>query len=197
MTQTAAVRSRFDATDIAYIAVFAAVIGVLGLPGGIQIAGSVPITLQTLGVMLAGAILGPWRGAASVAVLLAAVALGLPLLSGGRGGLAVFAGPTVGYLIGWVAGAAVIGLIVQIRRRRPVWWRTALGVVVGGILVVYAFGIPVQAAMTGLGLGETVITSLAFLPGDAIKVALAVAATSVLWRAYPRAFRWSERARSA
>lgn len=197
MTQTAAVRARFDATDIAYIAVFAAVIGVLGLPGGIQIAGSVPITLQTLGVMLAGAVLGPWRGAASVAVLLGAVALGLPLLSGGRGGLAVFAGPTVGYLIGWVAGAAVIGLIVQIGRRRPVWWRTALGVVVGGILVVYAFGIPVQAAMTGLGLGETVITSLAFLPGDAIKVAVAVAATSVLWRAYPRAFRWSERARSA
>jgi biotin transport system substrate-specific component len=120
-----------DIRDGARIAVFAAIIAVLGLPG------AVPITAQTLGVMLAGVILGPWRGAAAVVVFEVLVAVGLPLLSGGRGGLGVFVGPSVGYLIGWIIGAFVIGLIVRADRRRPTWWRTALGCVVGGIVVVY------------------------------------------------------------
>ncbi|MDN6299651.1 MAG: biotin transporter BioY, partial [Micrococcaceae bacterium] len=54
---------RLEATDLARIAVFTAIVAVLGLPGGLSVFGSVPITAQTLGVMLAGAVLGPWRGA--------------------------------------------------------------------------------------------------------------------------------------
>jgi biotin transport system substrate-specific component len=187
---------------LARIAVFAALIGALGLAGAIPVPGLVPITAQTLGVMLAGAILGPWRGAASAALLLAVAALGLPVLSGGRGGLGVFAGPSVGYLIGWVFGAFVVGLIVHglVRRQdpagragrgavRPTWWSVALGAVVGGVLVIYAFGIPFQSAITGLGMGEAALASLAFLPGDLIKAAVCVLVTMALWRAYPRAFR--------
>ena len=64
-------RRPVDATDLARVAVFAAIIAVLGLPGGFTVLGSVPITAQTLGVMLAGAILGPWLGALSVSVVLA------------------------------------------------------------------------------------------------------------------------------
>lgn len=192
----AAQPSAFAAADLARIAVFAALIAVLGLPGAINV-GAVPITLQTLGVMLAGAVLGAWRGAAAVTVLLALVAVGLPLLSGGRGGIAVFAGPSAGYLVGWIAGAAVVGLIVRWAATRPVWWRVALGAIVGGILVVYAFGIPVQSAVTGLPLAETALTSLVFLPGDAIKVVLTVLVTMTLWRAYPRAFAWAVPARAA
>ena len=67
-----------DATDLARVAVFAAIIAVLGLPGGFTVFGSVPITAQTLGVMLAGAILGPWLGALSVTVVLTLVAVGYP-----------------------------------------------------------------------------------------------------------------------
>lgn len=180
---------RLDATDIARVAVFAAVIAVLGLPGGFTIFGAVPITSQTLGVMLAGAILGPWLGALSMTVFLGLVAIGLPLLSGGRGGLGVFVGPSAGYLIGFVVGALVIGLIVHAGSRRPTLWRTATGVVAGGILVVYAFGIPLQALITRRPLGETVLTSLVFVPGDLVKAVLATAITMTLVRAYPRAFR--------
>lgn len=173
------------ARDIARIAVFAALTAGMGLIGAISVGGAVPITLQTLGVMLAGTVLGPWRGAASMGLLLLGVALGLPLLAGGRGGIGVFMSPTAGYLIGWVVAPIVIGLIVG---SRPVWWRVLLGSIVGGILVVYLFGIPVQAWMTELSIGETIVTSMVFLPGDLLKVAIATLVTMGLYRAYPRAF---------
>ncbi|WP_144872844.1 biotin transporter BioY [Microbacterium sp. 1.5R] len=171
--------------DLARIAVFAALIAVLGsvtipLPGG------VPITAQTLGVMLAGAVLGPRRGPLAVLLVLVLAAVGLPVLAGGRGGLGVFAGPTAGYLLGWVAGAVVIGLIVH--SGRITWWRAALGVVFGGIAVVYAFGIPVQAFVLGMDLVPAALSSAAFLPGDLLKAAAATALVVALRRAYPPAF---------
>jgi len=182
-------RFRLTASDLARIAVFAAIVAVLGLPGGLSVFGGVPITVQTLGVMLAGAILGPWRGALSMVVFLALVALGLPLLSGGRGGAGVFAGASAGYLVGWIAGAFVIGLIVHAGGRRLTWVRTALGIVLGGIVTVYAFGIPVQAFVMRIPLAQTAQLSAVFLPGDLMKAAIATAITMTLVRAYPRAFR--------
>ncbi|UUT36303.1 biotin transporter BioY [Microbacterium elymi] len=179
---------RLGATDVARVAVFAGIVAVLGLPGGFTAFGAVPITAQTLGVMLAGAILGPWLGALSMTVLLALVAVGLPLLSGGRGGIGVFVGPSAGYLLGFVLGALVIGLIVHAGGRRPVLWRTALGIAVGGIGVMYACGIPLQALVTRMPVPETALTSLVFLPGDIIKAVVATAVTMTLVRAYPRAF---------
>ncbi len=189
MTLSTSSRRRLDATDLARVAVFAAIVAVLGLPGGISVFGSVPITAQTLGVMLAGAILGPWLGALSMAVLLALVALGLPLLSGGTGGLGVFVGPTAGYLFGWIVGAFVIGLIVHAGNRKPVWWRTLLGMIVGGILVVYAFGVPVTSLVLRLPLDVIAKSSLVFVPGDLAKAVIATAIVMTLVRAYPRAFR--------
>lgn len=171
--------------DMARIAVFAALTAAMGLIGAITVGGAVPITLQTLGVMLAGAVLGPWRGAASMALLLLGVAIGLPLLAGGRGGIGVFMSPTAGYLIGWLVAPIVIGMIV---RSRPVWWRVALGCLLGGIPAMYLFGIPVQAWFTELSIGETIITSLVFLPGDVLKVVIATLVTMGLYKAYPRAF---------
>ena len=188
-------RRALDATDLARVAVMAATIAVLGLPGGFSVFGAVPITAQSLGVMLAGAILGPRLGALSVVVLLALTATGLPLLAGGRGGLGVFVGPSAGYAIGWIAGAFVIGLIVHATPYKPTVWRTALGIVVGGILVDYAFGIPVQSLVTRLPLAETALTSLVFVPGDVVKAVLATLVVLALVRAYPRAFRrtWQPR----
>ncbi|MEV4738492.1 MULTISPECIES: biotin transporter BioY [unclassified Microbacterium] len=171
--------------DLARIAVFAALIVVLGtvtvpLPGG------VPLTAQTLGVMLAGTVLGPRKAPLAVLLVLVLAAVGLPVLAGGRGGLGVFAGPTAGYLLGWIAGAIIIGLIA--RGGRITWWRTALGAVVGGILVVYLFGIPVQALVLGVDLAPTALSSLVFLPGDLLKAAAATVLTLALLRAYPPAF---------
>lgn len=182
-------QAAWDVRDTTRVAAFAALIAVLGLPGAVPVfGGAVPITLQTLGVMLAGTILGPWRGAAAVLTLDVLVLIGLPLLSGGRGGAGVFVGPTAGYLIGWILGAFVVGAISFAGSLRPTWWRTAAACITGGILVVYACGIPVQALVTRLPLAQTALTSIVFLPGDLVKVVLATAITLTLWRAYPRAF---------
>jgi biotin transport system substrate-specific component len=185
-------KPRLSPSDIARIAVFAAIIAVLGLPGGLSVFGAVPITAQTLGVMLAGAILGPWRGALSIVVLLALVALGLPLLSGGRGGAGVFVGPSAGYLFGWVLGAFLIGVMVHAGRRITVL-HTVVGLIVGGIFGIYLVGVPVQALITRIPLAETMLMSTAFLPGDLIKVALATVVVMTLARAYPRAFEGARR----
>jgi biotin transport system substrate-specific component len=180
-------KNRLSARDLALVSSFAALTAVLGLPGSIQLLGNaVPVTLQTLGVMLAGSILGWKRGALSVLVLLVLVAAGLPLLSGGRGGLAVFAGPSAGYLVGWVFGAAVTGWLVQRRLPAyPIWWG-GLANVLGGIGAVYLVGIPVQAAVLGTsGLVATATSAALFLPGDAIKVVIATAVASAVHRGYP------------
>ncbi|MCG7417970.1 MULTISPECIES: biotin transporter BioY [Microbacterium] len=186
-----------DATDFARVAVFAALIAALGLPGSFPVFGGVPITAQTLGVMLAGAILGPWLGALSVTILLTLVAVGLPLLAGGRGGFAIFLGPTAGYALGWILGAIVVGLIVHAGHRRPVWWRTAVAMIAGGVVAIYAVGIPVQSLVTRLPLAETALTSLIFLPGDLLKAAIATVVVTLLVRGYPRGFRRAWRTEAA
>ncbi|WP_395242805.1 biotin transporter BioY [Agromyces sp. MMS24-K17] len=196
-------RTRTTARDLAQIAVFAALIAALGLPGALYPLGNtVPITLQTLGVMLAGAILGARKGALSVLLLLALVAAGLPLLSGGRGGLAVFVGPSVGYLIGWVAGAAVIGwatarLLPRYRVLPALGWTA-----IGGIGVVYLFGIPFVAAIAGIPLEAAAVGALLYLPGDAIKVVITVFVAKGVHRAWPgliepKTWPWTKRSVAA
>ena len=99
--------------NITLIALFAALVAALGLIPKLTLGFGVPITAQSMGIMLCGTILGARRGALAVLLVLALVALGLPLLAGGRGGLGVFAGPTVGFLVGWPIAAFVTGLIVE------------------------------------------------------------------------------------
>ena len=177
------------AQDVARVAVFAALVAVLGLPGSFSVLGAVPITAQTFGVMLAGAVLGPRLGALSIIVFLALTAAGLPLLAGGRGGLGAFVGPSAGYMLGWILGAFAVGLIVHASPRKTSALRIALASILGGILVIYAVGVPVQSLVTRLPLGQTALASLVFLPGDLLKAALTTAVVSTLLRAYPRAFR--------
>jgi biotin transport system substrate-specific component len=181
-------RDVWEARDIARVAVFAALIVVLGFVGPIPVPGLVPITAQTLGVMLAGVVLGAKRGGAAVLVVFALVAIGLPVLSGGRGGLGVFVGPTAGYLIGWLPAAVVAGLIAHAGARGLSAWRVAIGAVVGGIGCTYAFGIPGVALATGISLPEAALSAVAFLPGDLIKAVLATVLAVSLYRAYPPAF---------
>src|ERR1035437_3620989 len=181
-----AAKKRLSSRDLALVASFAALIAVLGLPGGVPVFGNaVPVTLQSMGIMLAGSILGWKRGALSVLVLLVLVAPGVPLPSGGRGALGVFAGPSFGSLIGWVLGAAVIGWLVQLKLPvYPMWWG-ALANVIGGIGVVYLVGVPAQAAVTHTSVWVAAVASLVFLPGDALKVVIATAVASAVHRGYP------------
>ncbi|WP_327108719.1 biotin transporter BioY [Nonomuraea glycinis] len=174
--------------DVARVAVFAALIAALGLPGALNVFGSaVPITLQTLGVMLAGAILGSWRGALAVAVLLALVAVGLPLLAGGRGGLGAFALPSVGFLLGWLPGAALTGWIVERGGHSPSFVRLLVACLAGGIGAVYLVGVPLWAAVGGITLNQAALGTAAFLPGDLAKAVLATIVARGTQRAYPAA----------
>src|SRR5688500_6271691 len=99
----------WSSRDLAMVAVFAGIVAALGLVPAVSVlGGAVPITAQSLGVMLAGAVLGPRRGALALLLFLGLVALGLPLLAGGRGGLGVFAGASVGYLVGFPVAAFAV-----------------------------------------------------------------------------------------
>ncbi|GGF52090.1 biotin biosynthesis protein BioY [Azorhizobium oxalatiphilum] len=184
MTHGATLETR----SLVRIALFAALMGVLGLvpPLHIPIAAGVPVTAQSLGVMLAGLILGGRDGALSVALFLLVVALGAPLLSGGRGGSGVFFQPTAGYLLGYVAGAFVTGWLAT-RLPGPALLRGFAAAVIGGIGIVYLIGIPVFSAIARVPVDKVLIGSLIFIPGDLLKAALAaLAARSVAGRTGPR-----------
>jgi biotin transport system substrate-specific component len=188
-------RNALPAAELARTVVFAAFIAVLGLFPGLYVGGAaVPIVLQNAGPLLAGSILGPRRGAASVLLFLALVAIGLPLLSGGRGGIAPFAGPTGGFLLGWIASAVVVGLIVQRALPRP-GLPVLLLANVAGVVVDYVIGIPFWAAFTG-DLGAAAVQSLVFLPGDAVKLVLVSLIAVAVHRAIPATVTGSARAAS-
>jgi biotin transport system substrate-specific component len=174
------VRSR----ELVHIALFAAITAVLGVVPAVNV-GPVPITAQTLGVMLAGSVVGARRGFLSQLLFLVLVAVGLPLLPGGRGGLSVFTGPTAGYLLSWPVAALVIGLITErVWRRYNLGWGVFANVL-GGMVVIYAVGIPVSAAVLGASLWTTSVAALIFLPGDLVKAVLAAAVAVQVRRSYP------------
>ncbi|TFD77718.1 biotin transporter BioY [Cryobacterium fucosi] len=173
--------------DLAQIAIFAALIAALGLPGALTIgAVAVPITFQTLGVMLAGAILGARKGFFAVLLFLVLTAAGLPLLSGGRGGLVWFTtSPSAGYLYGWLAGVAVIGYLTAVLLPKYPFWPALGATVLGGILVIYLFGVPVTAMNLGLPLWAALVDSIKFLPGDLAKAVVTVLVARQVHKAYP------------
>ena len=172
--------------SITHIALFAALIAALGLIPKIDLASGVPITAQSLGIMLCGTVLGAKRGALAVLLFLALVALGLPLLAGGRGGLGVFTSPTVGYLIGFPVAAFVTGWVVE-RTTLPVGLAASAGAVIGGIGVLSVFGIIGMAAVLKLGLAEAAMLGGAYIPGDILKAILAGLITQSLTRMRPGA----------
>ncbi|MEV2277986.1 biotin transporter BioY [Nocardiopsis sp. NPDC049922] len=176
------------ARDLSLIAVFAALIAALSVSVAIPIPFSpVPITLQTLGIMLAPSLLGWKRGTLAVAAFLALGLAGLPLFAGGRGGLAVLAGPSAGFIVSWIFAALVIGVLtdLMVRGGRYSFWK-GLGInVVGGILVIYAIGVPWMAVALGDGVLAAGYSMLAFLPGDAAKAVVTALIAATVYRAYP------------
>lgn len=171
--------------NIALVALFAALIAVLGLIPKLTLAAGIPITAQSLGVMLCGTVLGARRGALAVLLLLLMVALGLPLLAGGRGGLGVFAGPTVGFLVGWVLGAWATGWLTSRLRMLPLGLAAGLAAALGGIVVIYLPGLVGMVVILDMTPQAALVSMLAFLPGDLIKAALAGTITASLARARP------------
>ena len=130
----------------------------------------VPITGQTLGVLVVGALYGPRRGALAVVVYLLEGAAGAPVFSAGAAGLAVLMGPTGGYLFGFLPAAAFAGVLGGGSRPAPL----RLLAMALASLAVYAVGVPWLATVTGMPIGAAVAAGLLpFLPGDTIKVIIA------------------------
>jgi biotin transport system substrate-specific component len=151
----------------------------------------VPITGQTFAVLLVGTTLGALRGALSMVLYIALGALGLPIFTEGSAGWQVIAGPTGGYLVGFVLAAVLTGWLAQ-----RSWDRKIVGAGVAflaGTVVIYAVGLPWLAVALGqLGypndLGATLQAGLLpFVPGDILKAIAAGVLLPVTWKLVSRA----------
>lgn len=172
--------------DIVFIALFAALIAALGFIPPLMLGFGVPITAQSLGVMLCGTVLGSKRGALAVLLFLVLVLVGLPILSGGRGGIGLLATPSAGFLLAWPVAAFVIGSIVERVRSIPMTIIATLASIVGGVLVLYAFGILGMSVNLGKPIPEAAMLVLAFIPGDLVKAVIAGLITGALLKARPQ-----------
>lgn len=131
----------------------------------------VPITGQTLAVMLIGALLGSRKGAMAVICYLIQGCLGMPVWTGGQFGFAHFAGPTCGYLIGFVAQAYLTGLLLERKNflsRFPLFARIFLP-----SILQLALGTLWLSQFTGLS-AAWLLGFYPFIPGDLVKVGLTV-----------------------
>lgn len=172
--------------NLSLIALFAALIAALGLIPSFTLPFGIPISAQSLGVMLCGTVLGAKRGAAAVLLFLFLVAVGLPLLSGGRGGIGVFVGPTAGFLYGFPVAAFIAGLVMTRLTIAPLW-AAIIGAFLGGIVVLYAFGTVGFALVLDKSLRESLNVMAVFIPGDLVKVVLTGIITQMVARVRPSA----------
>lgn len=140
----------------------------------------VPITGQTLAVLLVGASLGAARGALSLALYAVLGIVGLPVFSDFAGGASVILGPTGGYIVGFIASAALVGWLSERAWERQVL--KALATFAAGTVVVFAIGLPWLAIALQLDLASTLQGGLwPFLLGGAIKAAIAAGLLPLAW----------------
>ncbi len=160
---------KLTAQDITRVSLFTALICIasyikIDLP-------AVPITMQTLAVMLAGCILNTRQAALSLLVYLLLGSIGAPVFSGGSAGLGILLGKYGGYLFGFLIGVVIISLL---KGKKNNLWQLLLANFAGGILVVHLFGSLWYSLMTGMNLAQAfVVCSLVFIPGDLIKAVIA------------------------
>ena len=152
-----------------YCALFAALVAVFAQ---IQIPMTpVPISLATFGVMMCGLLLGWKWGGLAVMIYILLGAAGVPVFAGFKGGVAVLTGPTGGYILGYLPCAALAGLGVAA-------WQEAYGsrcvLMILGAVACYALGTGWFMLQSGRTLADSLtLCVLPFLPGDAVKIALA------------------------
>jgi biotin transport system substrate-specific component len=146
---------------------------------------TVPYTGQTAAVLLVGTALGSRLGLASMALYVLAGAAGLGVFNAGSSGLFDDTGKlsaTVGYLVGFIVAAGLVGRLAESRwDRSPV---QAAGLMVLGNLVIYAIGVPVLVAAAGLSVADAIFYgAIVFVPWDAFKVLIAAGLLPLAWRA--------------
>jgi biotin transport system substrate-specific component len=135
----------------------------------------VPITGQTFGILLIGAVLGATRGAASILLYITEAALGLPFFAGGASGLRVLTGATAGYLVGFVGAAYTVGWLAERGLERSI--RTSILPFLAGTVIIYVCGVAWLSVVLGSFSEAVALGLLPFLVGDAVKL---IAASMVL-----------------
>ena len=160
---------KLDALDISLIALFAT-LTTIGAYFQIPLL-LVPITLQTLFTYLSGTLLGGRRGALSQLIYVLMGTLGLPVYAGGKAGITHLFGPTGGFLIGFIVGSYVIGVIIK-NKETPGYIDFLLAIVFG-TLIIYASGISVLYYFVRGSLKVLISSIIPFLPGDGLKILLA------------------------
>lgn len=161
-----------DMTLTAVMAALVCIAGPLTVP-----AGPIPLSLATLAVYLAGAVLGKKRGTLAVALYLLIGIIGVPVFSGFSGGFQKLAGVTGGYLIGYLPCAFLSGLGAELAEERG-RIRILPAMMAAGTAVLYAVGTAWFMIQSGNALGTALsLCVVPFLPGDAVKIAAAVMLT--------------------
>lgn len=148
---------------------------------------TVPITMQTLAVMLTGSILGARYGSLAVLIVIGLAAAGFQVM-GGSGGLAVLAGPTAGYILSWPFVAWIIGFFAERMKQDRYTFVKLLAVnFICGALLVYPAGVAWLAYSTGMDSFAKALTAgmWPFIPGDLLKAVLCSAVVTAVWRVYP------------
>jgi biotin transport system substrate-specific component len=173
------------AADVALVALGAALVAlaaqiVISLPFT-----PVPITAQTFAVVLVGGSLGAARGAASLALYLVLGLAGMPVYSDGGSGWDVLSGATGGYLVGFLAAAALTGFLAERRWDRRL--SSSIAAMLTGNVVIYLVGVPWLAQSAGFGLEESLEKGLyPFVVGDLLKLYLAGALLPAAWKLVER-----------
>lgn len=160
--------------DLTLVSLFAALTAI-GAFVSIPV-GPVPLTLQTLFVLVSGYVLGAKKAALAQLVYITIGLVGLPIFAGFSGGIQTILKPSFGFLIGFVAGAYTVGFL----SRKAKGFISYLAAGAAGTLVIYLFGLPYMAIIlnyvmdSGLSLKMILqIGVIAFLPGDLIKLSIA------------------------
>ncbi|MCU1404494.1 MAG: biotin transporter BioY, partial [Glaciihabitans sp.] len=141
----------------------------------------VPITGQTLAVLLVGSTLGAFRGALSMVVYAVLGIVGLPVFTDASSGFHVIAGPTGGYIIGFIFSAALVGWVAErAGDRKFVAAALSFG---AGTVVTFGIGMIWLASTLQLDLGATLQSGLfPFIIGGIVKSLLAAAVIPLVWR---------------
>ena len=171
--------------DIALIALFAALTCALGFTPLIPLPFvTITFALQTLGILLAGGIIGAKRGALAMLLVLLLVALGLPVLTGGQGGLGKFVGPTAGFIWSWPIGAFLVGILVEHWWNKLTFVKTLIATLIGSVSL-YPLGQGWLIASGTIPFSVGVWSWVAYLPGDIAKSIVAAAVIITVKKAYP------------
>ena len=165
--------------NVARAALFAALTGAFAYVSFPNPVSPVPVSLQVLGVFLAGIFLGPVWGGVSMGFYLAAGAAGAPIFAGGSAGLGPLVGFTAGYLWSYPIAAALVGGVVHGRDGlvdpETVATLRLVGGMAAGTVVIYALGTVGFAVVQSVGLVEAfTVSAVAFVPFEAVKIAAAV-----------------------